>query len=122
MSLSLRGSVNDRGNPVNRSEMKEYKFYVYIMFNRRNGTLYTGMTDDVTRRVWEHKNKINPDSFSARYGCDKLGYWEEFQYVNDAIEREKHIKSQSRKYKLSLIESINPDWMDLSLQDMFWVR
>ena len=88
------------------------------MFNHRNGTLYTGMTDDVTRRVWEHKNKINPNSFSARYGCDKLGYWEEFQYVNDAIEREKHIKSQSRKYKLSLIESINPDWIDLSLQDI----
>lgn len=102
--------------------MKEYKFYVYIMFNRRNGALYTGVTRDIVERVWEHKNKVNPDSFTARYNCDKLGYWEDFQYVNDAIEREKHIKAQSRKYKLNLIESVNPDWLDLSVQDMFWVR
>ena len=92
------------------------------MFNRRNGALYTGVTDDIVRRVWEHKNKVNPDSFAARYNCDQLGYWEYFQYVNDAIEREKYIKAKSRKYKLNLIESINPNWLDLSVQDMFWVR
>lgn len=92
------------------------------MFNRRNGALYTGVTDDIVRRVWEHKNKVNPDSFAARYNCDQLGYWEDFQYVNDAIEREKYIKAKSRKYKLNLIESINPNWVDLSVQDMFWVR
>lgn len=92
------------------------------MFNQRNGALYTGVTNDIVKRVWEHKNKVNLDSFTARYNCDKLGYWEDFQYVNDAIEREKHIKAKSRKYKLNLIESVNPDWLDLSVQDMFWVR
>ena len=83
------------------------------MFNKKNGTLYTGVTRDIVRRVYEHKNKVYPDSFTARYNCDKLGYCEEFQYVNNAIDREKHIKSQSRKYKISLIESVNPDWQDL---------
>ena len=92
------------------------------MFNQRNGTLYTGVTNDIVKRVFEHKRKVNPESFSARYGCDKLGFYEEFQYINDAIEYEKQIKSRSRKHKLKLIESINPDWCDLSQQDMFWVR
>ena len=102
--------------------MKNYESYVYIMFNKRNGTLYTGVTSDLTQRIYEHKQSIYPDSFTAKYHCNKLGYYESFQYINDAIEREKHIKSQSRKYKLDLIESINPDWLDLSEQDMFWIR
>ena len=102
--------------------MKQYKSYVYIMFNKRNGTLYTGVTSNLLQRVYEHKNSIYPESFTARYKCNKLGFFEEFQYVNDAIEYEKYIKSQSRKYKIKLIESINPEWVDLSEQDMFWVR
>lgn len=102
--------------------MKRQKFYVYIMFNRRNGTLYTGVTNDIVKRVYEHKHKIHPDAFSAKYNCDKLGYWTDFQYINDAIEYEKQIKSRSRKYKLTLIESINSEWQDLSTQDMFWIR
>ncbi len=102
--------------------MKEYKFYVYIMFNKRNGTLYVGVTNDVVRRVHEHKTKVSPKSFTAKYGCNKLGYYEEFNYVNDALEREKKLKSGSRKNKIALIESINPDWLDLSEQDMFWIR
>ena len=102
--------------------MKSYKSYVYIMFNKRNGTLYTGVTSNLIQRIYEHKQSIYPDSFTSKYCCNKLGYYESFQYINDAIEREKHIKSQSRKYKLDLIESINPDWLDLSEQDMFWIR
>ena len=102
--------------------MKEYKFYIYIMFNRRNGTLYVGVTNDIVRRVHEHKTKVVPKSFTAIHGCDKLGYYEEFNYVNDALEREKKLKSGSRKKKISLIESINPNWLDLSEQDMFWIR
>lgn len=92
------------------------------MFNKRNGTLYVGVTNDVVRRVHEHKTKVSPKSFTAKYGCNKLGYYEEFNYVNDALEREKKLKSGSRKNKIALIESINPDWLDLSEQDMFWIR
>mgnify|MGYP003317099684 CR=1 FL=1 len=102
--------------------MKPYKSYVYIMFNKRNGTLYTGVTSNLLQRIHEHKQSIYKNSFTAKYNCNKLAYYEEFQYINDAIEREKHIKSQSRKYKIKLIESINPNWIDLSEQDMFWVR
>ena len=104
------------------SGMKNYEFYVYIMFNHRNGTLYTGVTNDIRRRVYEHKNKIYKNSFTAKYNCDKLAYYETFQYVNDAIEREKKIKSGSRAQKVRIIESINPSWLDLSEQDMFWFK
>ena len=84
------------------------KGYVYILFNKRNGTLYTG----VTQRVVQHKQKTYP-GFSAKYGTDKLGYFEEFQTITQAIAREKQIKAGSRKKKLDLIESINPNWEDL---------
>ena len=104
------------------SGMKNYEFYVYIMFNHRNGTLYTGVTNDIRRRVYEHKNKIYKNSFTAKYNCDKLAYYETFQYINDAIEREKKIKSGSRAQKVRIIESINPSWLDLSEQDMFWFK
>ncbi len=102
--------------------MKQFKFYVYSMFNRRNGTLYVGVSNDIVRRVYEHKNKTFPDSFTARYNCTQLAYYEEFDYVNDAIEREKKLKSGTRQQKIRLIESINPNWLDLSQQDMFWIR
>lgn len=92
------------------------------MFNKRNGTLYVGVTNDIVRRAQEHKNKIFPDSFTAKYNCDKLGYYEDWEYVNDAIEREKKLKSGSRKKKIALIESINPDWQDLSTFSEFWMR
>ena len=91
----------------------EKKGYTYILFNKRNGTLYVGMTSDLKRRVYEHKNRIHPDSFSAKYSVDKLGYFEEFALVTDAIAREKQIKAGSRAKKLQLIESFNPEWKDL---------
>ena len=108
-------------NNVYTNIMKEFKFYVYIMANKRNGTLYVGITNDLFRRIQEHKKHINPDAFTAKYNCDKLVYYEEFQYANRAIDREKQLKGGSRTNKIALIESINPDWMDLSEQDMFWL-
>ena len=102
--------------------MKDFRFFVYIMINAKNGTLYVGVSNDIVRRIYEHKNKTFPDSFTARYNCDKLVYFEEYKYVNDAIEREKKIKAGSRQKKIELIESINPQWLDLSAQELFWMR
>ena len=102
--------------------MKEFHFYVYIMANKRNGTIYVGVTNDIVRRVIEHKNHTFPYSFTARYNCDKLVFFEDFQYANRAIEREKQLKSGSRKQKIDLIESINPEWCDLYAENLFWMR
>jgi len=90
-----------------------YKYYVYIMASRKNGTLYTGVTNDIARRAFEHKTHMNQDSFTARYGVDKLVYMEIFENPNYAIDREKQIKSWSRARKITLIESMNPDWQDM---------
>lgn len=92
--------------------MKEKKSYIYILFSKRNGTLYTGVTSDLVKRVYEHKNKL-AEGFTKKYGVDKLGYYEIFSDISDAIKREKQIKSGSRIAKLKLIESINPNWDDL---------
>ena len=92
--------------------MKEHISYVYIMFNCRNGTLYTGVTNNLVRRVWEHKNKM-VDGFTKKYSIDKLGYYEIYTDIADAIQREKQIKGGSRKAKLNLIETMNPNWNDL---------
>lgn len=89
------------------------KGYVYILFNKRNGTLYIGVTSSLKRRVYEHKTKLHPDSFTARYSIDKLGYFEEYVSIKEAIEREKQIKGGSRAKKIALIESSNPEWNDL---------
>ena len=86
--------------------------YIYILFNKRNGTLYTGVTSNLVKRIYEHKNKV-VDGFTKKYNIDKLGYYEVFDDITSAIEREKQIKAGSRKKKLSLIESINPEWKDL---------
>ena len=89
------------------------------MASARNGTLYVGVTNDIVRRVLEHKNKTFPDSFTAKYNCHMLVYYEDYKYVNDALEREKKLKAGNREQKITLIESINPDWLDLSEQPMF---
>jgi putative endonuclease len=95
--------------------MKEniYQFYVYILSNKKNGTLYIGMTNDLERRMFEHKHKII-DGFTKRYGLDKLIYFEQFQFVNDAIKREKRLKNWNRQWKIDMIEKENKDWNDLS--------
>ncbi len=92
--------------------MKDKKSYIYILFSSRNGTLYVGVTNNLIKRVAQHKDKTN-DGFTNKYGVNKLGYYEAFSDIKYAIEREKQIKSGSRKKKLELIESINPDWKDL---------
>ncbi len=92
--------------------MTDRKSYIYILFNKPNGTLYTGVTSDLAKRIWEHKNKIT-GGFTAKYNVDKLGYYEEFTDIKDAIAREKQIKGGSRKKKLDLIMNGNPNWIDL---------
>ena len=100
--------------------MRDYEFFVYIMSSGKNGTLYVGVTNDLRRRVFEHKNKLFPSSFTARYNCDKLVYYENFQYINDALEREKQLKAGTRARKIQLIEYFNPGWIDLAEQRDFW--
>src|SRR5215510_6384220 len=89
---------------------KEY--YVYIMANKSH-TLYTGMTNDLTRRVYEHKNKL-VKGFTSKYNIQYLVYYEISSSIHSAIEREKHIKGWLRTKKLDLINSMNPEWKDLS--------
>jgi putative endonuclease len=90
--------------------MKTY--YVYIMTNK-SGTLYTGVTNNLTRRVGQHKQKLVPD-FASRYNITKLVYYEEFSDVHLALAREKQIKGWLRARKIALIESVNLEWRDLS--------
>jgi putative endonuclease len=85
---------------------------IYIMANKRNGTLYTGVTSDLIKRVYQHKNNSIP-GFSDRYDCKLLVYYEMHEEMLSAIAREKQIKGGSRKKKLALIEGINPKWLDL---------
>ncbi|WP_167341785.1 GIY-YIG nuclease family protein [Nonlabens sp. SY33080] len=87
--------------------------YVYIMTNRNNTTLYVGVTSNLEQRVKEHKCKKHPKSFTARYNLGKLVYYEAHQMIGDAIGREKQLKAGSRAKKIALIESINPEWLDL---------
>ena len=87
--------------------------FLYILFNKRNGTLYIGVTSDLLKRIYEHKSKTL-GGFSKRYGVDKLRYYEVFDTITEAIKREKQLKSGNRNHKLALIESMNPKWQDLS--------
>ena len=85
---------------------------VYIMASQRNGTLYTGVTSNLARRVFEHRTKAK-GGFSARYNCIYLVWYEGYARIDEAIAREKQIKAGSRKAKLKLIEEMNPRWLDL---------
>jgi putative endonuclease len=88
-------------------------YYVYIVANQRHTTLYTGMTNSLERRVFEHKTSLNK-GFTYRYNCDKLVYYEEFDHVLKAIAREKQLKKYHRAWKEELITKMNPEWKDLS--------
>ena len=88
-------------------------YYIYILSNHSNSTLYIGVSGNLEGRLYQHKNKF-VDSFSSRYNLYKLVYYEETKFVEDAIAREKQLKKWSRKKKEALIESINKDWRDLS--------
>jgi len=85
---------------------------VYIMANRRNGTLYTGVTADLPRRAFDHREGILP-GFTKRYGCKLLVWYEVHETMLAAIAREKQIKAGSRRDKLRLVENANPEWADL---------
>ncbi|MCG2462200.1 GIY-YIG nuclease family protein [Flavobacteriaceae bacterium F89] len=90
--------------------------YVYILTNKNNTTLYVGVTAKLYERIVQHKQKINPKSFSARYNLNKLVYYEAFQKIGDAIGREKQLKAGNRAKKIALIEGLNPNWEDLIQQ------
>ena len=93
---------------------------VYILTNNHNKVLYTGVTNDLVRRIFEHRNGVNPKSFSAKYHVSKLVYVESFHSIEEAIIREKQIKAGSRKKKVDLINSINPEWKDLWEEIQEW--
>ena len=88
-------------------------YYVYILSNNTNTTIYTGITNDLIRRVYEHKHNLADGSFTAKYDIHKLVYYETTTDVRAAIEREKQIKSWRRSRKNLLVESMNPTWQDL---------
>jgi len=92
--------------------MKQKYCYVYILSNKYNNVLYVGITNDLIRRVYEHKNKL-VDGFTEKYNVDKLVYYELFNDPTNAITREKQLKGYSRKKKVELITSFNPEWEDL---------
>ncbi len=93
-------------------KVKIHTYYVYILTNKNNTVLYTGVTNDIARRCHEHKNKL-VKGFTEIYNVDKLIYFELFDFIDLAINREKQIKGYSRKKKDALINKINPVWMDL---------
>lgn len=92
--------------------MHEHNYYVYILAKGRNSTFYTGVTNDLIRRVWEHKNK-QADGFTKKYGVDTLVYYESTEDIESAIYREKLIKKWRRAIKMEAIERLNPEWRDL---------
>lgn len=98
-----------RGNDKKR--MSKY-YCVYILANRRSGALYIGVTSDLPTRIWQHKNK-QVLGFTARYGVDKLVYYETCDSAESAIQREKQMKKWNREWKMQLIEEENPEWRDL---------
>jgi putative endonuclease len=90
--------------------MKSY--FVYILSNKKNGTLYIGVTSNLIKRIWEHKTKI-VKGFTEKYNIDKLVYYEQTENVMSALEREKQLKKWNRTWKIKLIEKNNSKWRDL---------
>ena len=96
---------------IKQSLMEKY-WYVYILANHRNGTLYTGFTNNLIQRTWTHKNDV-VEGFTNKYQVHRLVYYEVFEDRDEAIKKEKQIKKWHRKWKLELIEKMNPNWEDL---------
>jgi putative endonuclease len=94
---------------------KDYNFYVYILTNWNDQVMYIGMTNNLERRLYEHKNKL-VDGFTKKYNVTKLVYYEHGNDVNAAIAREKEIKKWRREKKNNLVKTMNPEWKDLSLE------
>ena len=91
------------------------KYYVYILAGKRNGTLYIGVTNDLIRRVYEHKNDLI-DGFTKKYVVHRLVYYEQYDDVVNAIQREKRLKKWNRQWKIELIEKENLEWKDIYMQ------
>ncbi len=87
--------------------------FVYIITNQYNTVLYTGVTSALRARIFEHRTKYHPKSFSAKYNCNKIVWYQFLPYIVEAIEREKQIKAGNRKAKETLINTLNPTWKDL---------
>ena len=92
--------------------MQQKTFFVYILASKKNGTLYVGITNNLARRIYEHRNQLI-DSFTKRYGISRLVHYESFENAAQAIQREKNIKKWPRKWKINLIQETNPQWHDL---------
>ena len=116
MSLRMKRSGMWQSHKNLTLSKRKIMYYVYILTNTQNTVLYTGVTNKLEKRIAEHKAKIYSDSFTARYNIHKLVYFETTTDIESAIAREKQIKAGSRKKKLSLIETINPAWNDLSME------
>jgi putative endonuclease len=101
--------------------MRHYNFYTYILTNYGKKVLYTGVTNDLDRRLCEHYFGLDQkDSFTSKYKCYYLVWYERHQYINNAIEQEKEIKGRLRSKKIKLIEEFNPDWNFLNKEIMEW--
>jgi putative endonuclease len=86
---------------------------VYILTNQYHNVFYVGVTSDLLSRIWDHKNKTYPNSFTAKYNCNKLVFYEFYPRIEEAIGAEKALKGGSRKNKVNLINTMNPTWLDL---------
>jgi putative endonuclease len=104
--LSFRRKPESREAPLDKQPA------VYILASKRNGTLYIGVTSNLIKRIWEHKNDM-VEGFTKRYGVHQLVWYELHESIESAIEREKQMKEWKRKWKLKLIESVNQNWRDL---------
>ncbi len=91
------------------------QYFVYILASKKDGVLYIGVTNDLERRILEHKHKLNK-GFATKYNADKLVYFEQFSIVEESIQREKQLKKWNRDWKIELIEKENPDWKDLAIE------
>ena len=87
--------------------------YVYFLTNKKNNVLYIGVTSNLEKRIYEHKNKLI-EGFAEKYNCNKLVYYEHYNKIEEAIKREKQLKNWHRKWKNNLVEKENPEWKDLS--------
>ncbi|KYH05853.1 MULTISPECIES: GIY-YIG nuclease family protein [Chryseobacterium] len=98
-----------------------YTYYIYILTNKNRRVLYTGVTGNLHRRLYQHKTKLNPGSFTARYNLEFLVYYEKYDWIHHAIQREKEIKNWSRNKKLELIRSTNPNLEFLNYLFENWI-
>jgi len=108
--LVIARSASDEG--ISRDNTVDKQYYIYILTNKRDTVIYTGVTNDLKRRVYEHKEKL-AEGFTKKYHITKLVYYEVFEDVENAILREKQIKGGSRQKKIELVNSVNKEWQDL---------